>query len=129
MTPNHTPQIMPTTPLHERVLRWMNDTALGQSFFHWYGKTRGSLQLRRRADRCRRFPHWHFGQALGEPGNVNQQRTVLRELFSLARVAPSPGLVVELPYQWKRQTYPPVVDWTTESKAFTQALARALQTE
>jgi hypothetical protein len=37
--------------------------------------------------------------------------------------------MVELPYRWKRQTYPPVVDWTTESEAFTQALARALATE
>ena len=97
MTPNDTPQIMPTTPLHERVLRWMNDTALGQAFFHWYGKTRGGLQLRRRS----------------------------RSLQTI----PSPGLVVELPYRWKRQTYPPVVDWTTESEAFTQALARALETE
>jgi len=75
------------------------------------------------------FLHWPFGHALGEPGKVNQQRTILRELFSLARVAPYPGLVLELPYRWKRQTYPPVVDWTTESEAFTQALARALATE
>ena len=67
----------------------------------------------------------------GEPelSVINQQRTILRELFSLARVAPYPGLVLELPYRWKRQTYPPVVDWTTESEAFTQALARALATE
>lgn len=75
------------------------------------------------------FLHWPFGHALGEPGNFNQQRTVLREMFSLARVAPSSGLVVELPYRWKRQTYPPVVDWTTESEAFTQALSQALGTE
>ncbi len=47
MMQNDTPQITPTTPLHEQVLRWMNDTAPGQAFFRWFGKTRGSLQLRR----------------------------------------------------------------------------------
>ena|SRR2546430_1401846 len=97
MMQNDTPQITPTTPLYERVLRWMNDTALEQAFFHWYGKTRGGLQLRRRSRSLQTIPSLAFGHALGKPGNVNQQRTVLRELFSLAHVAPSSGLVVELP--------------------------------
>ncbi len=47
MMQNDTPQITPATPLHELVLRLMNDTAPGQAFFRWFGKTRGSLQLRR----------------------------------------------------------------------------------
>jgi hypothetical protein len=48
MMQNDTPQITPTMPLHERVLRWMNDTALGQAFFHWYGKTWGGLYTLKR---------------------------------------------------------------------------------
>lgn len=56
MTQNDIPQITPTTPLHERVLRWMNDTTLGQAFFHWYGKTRGGLQLRRRSSSLQTIP-------------------------------------------------------------------------
>jgi hypothetical protein len=75
------------------------------------------------------YLHWPFGHALGEPGNVNQQRTILHDMFSMARVAPRPGLIVDLPYQWKRQTYAPVSNWATESEAFTQALERALQVE
>ncbi len=73
------------------------------------------------------YLHWPFGHALGEPGNVNQQRTILHDLFSMARVAPRPGLIVDLPYQWKRQAYTPVSNWPTESEAFTQALEQALQ--
>ncbi len=75
------------------------------------------------------YLHWPFGHALGEPGNVNQQRTILHDLFSMARVAPRPGLIVDLPYQWKRQAYTQVSSWETESEAFTQALVRALQAE
>ncbi len=73
------------------------------------------------------YLHWPFGHALGEPGNENQQRTILHDMFSMARVAPRPGLIVDLPYQWKRQTYAPVSNWETESEAFTQTLEQALQ--
>jgi D-proline reductase (dithiol) PrdB len=69
------------------------------------------------------YLHWPFGHALGEPGNVNQQRTILHEMFSLARAAPCPGLVVTLPYQWKRQIYLPIADWATTSEVFDHALA------
>jgi D-proline reductase (dithiol) PrdB len=72
------------------------------------------------------YLHWPFGHALGEPNNRDQQRTILHDVFSLARTAPRPGLIVELPYQWKRQVYPPISDWTTESQAFTAVLAQAL---
>ena len=75
------------------------------------------------------YLHWPFGHALGEPGNVNQQRTILHDLFSMARVAPRPGLIVDLPYQWKRQEYAPISNWTIESEAFTRALEQALQAE
>ena len=75
------------------------------------------------------FLHWPFGHALGEPGNRLQQRTILHDAFSMARAAPRPGLVIDLPYQWRRQQYAPIDDWTKESQAFAEALARAVQGE
>lgn len=63
------------------------------------------------------YLRWPFGHALGEPGNVAQQRTVLHDMLSMAAGAPRPGMVVELPYRWRRETYPPVVDWGKPSEA------------
>jgi len=37
-------------------------------------------------------------------------------------VAPRPGLVVELPYRWRRETYSTVRDWKTLSQALLSAL-------
>jgi hypothetical protein len=73
--------------------------------------------------------HWPFGHALGEPGNREQQRTVLHDALSLARAAPRPGLIVELPYRWKREVYPPISDWTADSLAFAAALARSIESQ
>jgi hypothetical protein len=73
------------------------------------------------------YLHWPFGHALGEPGKRDQQRTILHDAFSMACSAPRPGLIVDLPYQWKRQTYTPVSDWTAESQAFQEGLAKALK--
>ncbi len=63
------------------------------------------------------YLHWPFGHALGEPGNREQQRTVLHDAFSLARLATHPGLIVDLPYQWRRHIYTPVTNWDEESEA------------
>lgn len=71
------------------------------------------------------YLRWPFGHALGEPGHVHQQCTVLRDMVSMAQIAPYPGLVVDLPYRWRRETYAPVTDWETESAAFARALAEA----
>ncbi len=68
------------------------------------------------------YLHWPFGHALGEPGNLLQQYTILHDALSMARAAPRPGLVVDLPYQWRRYTYEPVADWSTESDALAEAL-------
>jgi hypothetical protein len=73
------------------------------------------------------YLRWPFGHALGEPEARDQQRTVLHDLFSMAVAAPQPGLIVDLPYPWKRQNYPPIQDWTVPSPAFSRALAQALQ--
>jgi hypothetical protein len=71
------------------------------------------------------YLRWPFGHALGEPGRIEQQQTVLCDMFSMARSAPRPGLVVDLPYRWRRETYPPITDWAADSEAFRQALAHA----
>jgi len=73
------------------------------------------------------FLHWPFGHALGEPGNHLQQRTILHDAFSMARIAPRSGLVVNLPYQWRREQFVPIDDWTKESQAYAEALAQAMQ--
>ena len=73
------------------------------------------------------YLHWPFGHALGEPGNVAQQRTVLHDMLSLAAMAPRPGLVVDLPYRWRRETYAAITDWNTPSPALLEALDRAMQ--
>ena len=62
------------------------------------------------------YLHWPFGHALGEPGNVAQQRTVLHDMLWMAVSAPRPGLVIELPYRWRRETYAPVVNWKSPSE-------------
>ncbi len=69
------------------------------------------------------YLHWPFGHALGEPGNVAQQRTVLHDMLSMAISAPRPGLVVELPYRWRRETYLPVDDWKAPSQSVVSALS------
>ena len=69
------------------------------------------------------YLHWPFGHALGEPGNIAQQRTVLHDMFSMAAIAQRPGAVIELPYRWRRETYPPVDDWKAPSKAVVSGLS------
>jgi hypothetical protein len=70
------------------------------------------------------YLHWPFGHALGEPGNRDQQRTILHDAFSLARLASCPGLVVDLPYQWRRHKYTAITNWDIESKPVVDELAR-----
>jgi hypothetical protein len=73
------------------------------------------------------FLHWPFGHALGEPGDRLQQLTILHDAFSMAQAAPRPGLVIDLPYQWRREHYAPIDDWTKESQKFEDALTQAMQ--
>ncbi len=69
------------------------------------------------------YVHWPFGHALGEPGNVAQQRTVLHDMLSMAAAATRPGIVLDLPYRWRREHYPPVKDWATPSRNVASALS------
>lgn len=69
------------------------------------------------------YLHWPFGHALGESGNVAEQRTVLHGTLSMAVSAPRPGLVVELPYRWRREKYAPAVNWKCPSESLISALS------
>ena len=52
------------------------------------------------------FVRWPYGHPFGEPGNAAQQRAVLRAAFkALAEIA-EPGAIVDLPFRWRRETYP-----------------------
>jgi hypothetical protein len=70
------------------------------------------------------YLHWPFGHALGEPGNVAQQRTVLHDLLTMATSAPRPGLVVELPYRWRREQYQSAIDWKVPSPTVVSAFTK-----
>ena len=49
-----------------------------------------------------KFP---FGQPLGEPGNVDQQRVVVEDALRLLITATEPGTIEALPYRWRREDY------------------------
>jgi hypothetical protein len=52
-----------------------------------------------------RYP---YGAPLGEPGNVNQQRAILRDMFAALENIKEPGTIIDLPYRWRRDTFTPV---------------------
>ena len=78
-----------------------------------YGMCTVALSLNREisrkveAPRCLylRFP---YGATLGEPGNVDQQRTLLKEMFKALQTLGRAGAVIDLPYRWRRDEYGPV---------------------
>lgn len=52
-----------------------------------------------------RFP---YGVVLGEPGNVDQHRTILKDMFGALESIEEPGTMIDLPYRWRRESYQPV---------------------
>ncbi len=48
---------------------------------------------------------FRLGQVFGDPGAQLQQRTILRATLGLLPRASVPGVIVELPYRWRRETY------------------------
>lgn len=51
------------------------------------------------------FLRWPFGHPLGEPGNRDQQMTILKEVLRTLRTIDIPGTIVDLPYRWRRVDY------------------------
>jgi len=54
---------------------------------------------------------WPFGHPLGEPGNREQQRTVLHAALTLLVEASVPGTIVEPGYRWRRERYTEPTRW------------------
>jgi hypothetical protein len=54
------------------------------------------------------FVKFPYGAGFGEPGNLDQQMTILRDLFVILQSATEPGKIVDLPYRWRRSKYEPV---------------------
>ena len=54
------------------------------------------------------FVKFPYGAPFGEPGAKNQHMTILRDLFRVLQTAETPGVIVDLPYQWRRTKYPDV---------------------
>jgi hypothetical protein len=52
-----------------------------------------------------RYP---YGAPLGEPGDVNQQRAIIKEMFEALETIKEPGTIIDLPYRWRRDTFGPV---------------------
>ncbi len=52
-----------------------------------------------------RFP---YGAPLGEPGHVNMQRTILKDMFDALVSITEPGTIIDLPYRWRRDSFGPV---------------------
>lgn len=52
-----------------------------------------------------KYPH---GASFGPPGDVSQQRTILRDLFRALRDLEVPGTIVEPGYRWRRTDFPAV---------------------
>jgi hypothetical protein len=50
-----------------------------------------------------------FGRPLGQPGDADTQREVLRATLVALRDATVPGTVIDLPFQWPEP--PSEVDW------------------
>ncbi len=51
------------------------------------------------------FLRWPFGHPFGLPFNVAQQRVVLAEAFRALLTIKEPGVIIDLPYRWRRETY------------------------
>ena len=52
-----------------------------------------------------RFP---FGNPVGEPGNIDQQRAILHDCLEALRGIEEPGTILEPGYRWRREDYGPV---------------------
>jgi len=53
------------------------------------------------------YLHWPFGHPLGEPGNVSQQAAVLDKTFQALFQISEPGMIVDLNWRWRRESYSP----------------------
>ena len=46
-----------------------------------------------------------YGQPFGQPGNVDQQRTIVEDALDLLKSVTEPGTIVHSPYRWRREDF------------------------
>ncbi len=78
-----------------------------------YGMSTVALSLNREISEKIRAPRtlylrFPYGSPLGEPGNVDQHLTILRDMLAALVRIDEPGIILDLPYRWRRETYRPV---------------------
>jgi D-proline reductase (dithiol) PrdB len=54
------------------------------------------------------FLRWPFGHPLGEANNIPQQAAVLGKAFEALYQIDEPGVIIDVNWQWRNETYPPV---------------------
>jgi D-proline reductase (dithiol) PrdB len=48
------------------------------------------------------FLRWPMGHPLGEPFNLKQQTIVLKRALHALEEITTPGIIIDLPYRWRR---------------------------
>ena len=46
-----------------------------------------------------------YGQPFGQPGNVEQQRTIVEDALDLLENVTEPGTIIHSPYRWRREDF------------------------
>ncbi|MYD36916.1 MAG: hypothetical protein F4X20_07935 [Dehalococcoidia bacterium] len=46
-----------------------------------------------------------YGQPFGQPGNVEQQRTIVEDALDLLETVKETGTIVHSPYRWRREDF------------------------
>ena len=51
------------------------------------------------------YVKYPYGQPFGQPGNVNQQRTIVEDALHLLGTVTKPGTIIHSPYKWRREDF------------------------
>ncbi len=46
-----------------------------------------------------------YGQPFGQPGAVDQQRTIVEDALNLLETVTEPGTIAHSPYKWRREDF------------------------
>ena len=46
-----------------------------------------------------------YGQPFGQPGSMDQQRTIVEDALKLLETVTEPGTIVHSPYKWRREDF------------------------
>ncbi len=46
-----------------------------------------------------------YGQPFGQPGDIDQQRTIVEDALALLETVTEPGTITHSPYRWRREDF------------------------